>query len=209
MFLVSYLGAQTGPGLINIASPLNQVSSKQISPANAYFGSTLQSTVTGDNLSDNFLFEAEVIYQLKANDKWKLPIISRAGIPLAGGSLDNVQLGIYPWTFISSSLIFHAGADFALSLIPGEGSDGTPQDFKILAGLEYVVPTDGLPLTISATPAVNFRNLDRGTDMSLELTAIAPLTTGLGVLIDYELPFKKGAESALNIGIIIVNPLGS
>lgn len=203
-FLTFGLFAQGPASLINVASPLTQARSQQISLANAYFGSKLQNVVTGDNLSDNFLFEADIVYQIPIQGKWHLPIVTTTGIPISENGLSKIEAGLYPWTFISDKLVFHGGASIGLDLVGSE----TPQNFKLLAGLEGILNTGTTPLTLSVTPVVNFLNLDRGTHFSLEATAIAPLTQGLGVIIEYQVPFKSELTNSLSIGVISLQSLG-
>ncbi|MCO6500061.1 MAG: hypothetical protein J5I47_06750 [Vicingus serpentipes] len=189
------------------ASP---VSVSQLPLSNVWYGSQFSYKLTGDdNFNENFLFNANVIYNINFDSgSWNLPIAGNVMLPTSGGSFEDIQIGLYPWKIISKPgantvTVLHGGV--AYSIDPENESGLSPQKIRLFAGIELSFPlgTNALPLSISLTPFYEGLNLSRDDLYGLEGTFVLPIAANLGVIGELKFPFVKDVDSSFSAGVII------
>jgi len=204
------------PTQIRAIRPLNNAEPFGPSAANPWqVGAKLSFAVRDldGSLENNFIFAGKATGMLLESDRFAIPIYGSIGL----GSNDlfsnesGVNGGIYPYYIASSGeksrIIVHGGAGY--KVIPGSDSLDLQTQFKLSAGVEVHLFKDAtsLPTTISVAPAMLIHDADTENTAALELTAIVPISKGLGVLAEYLQPFKKDFDGVLRIGVIAVGQL--
>ena len=208
MVLSSYVFGQSGFYTTH-ANGSGEVSFKQTSMNNAWLGSTFSYQLQGDSdLSDAFLFNASVLYNLKFSENINLPIVGNLGLPLSD-SPGQVNVGLYPWGFLhdskQSSILWHGGVRYGL--LPNQNSETSPQDLRVFAGVEFAfrVGQDGLPLTVSIAPTYDLRNMGRENLAGVQTTFIVPIAKGIGLMGQHYLAKEA---TTFNAGVIMNTALG-
>lgn len=190
---------------------------QQASAHNPWIGAKLSYTFDDAvDLSDNFLLNGRLLYNLSAAEaKWQFPIISNVSLSLNGNdgigdALLNdrgITAGLYPYTILSqnetSTWVIHGAGVY--KILPNTNAESSLQQVKLLAGVEYahVLSPGGLPTTISLTPAYSFNNLENPNFFSLEATGVIPVASGMGLLLEYTVPFGSDKKSVFKAGIIL------
>lgn len=207
------LAAQSPLALRNLsANKQEDASTKETSVHNFWFGSKLTSTIgSEEDLSDRFLFNGKIVYDLKFGD-FSLPVVSSVDLKFDGspnGFLfgdKGVSIGVQPYKVVSegtnSDFVVHGGLIY--KLLPQATMKLSPQQTKIFAGIEwqYYAPAKILPLSVTVTPAYQINNLINSNMVVLETTVIMPLSNGFGVLAELITPFKSGFNPVLRFGVI-------
>lgn len=204
--------AQTSYTLNRLSKSGNDVSLQETSAHNVWIGSKLTGTLGQADFSETFLLSGKIVYDLNFG-KFLVPIVSNVNLTFNGdpkGFLfgdKGITIGAQPYKVISenenSNLVLHGGLFY--KLLPQTSIKLTPQQTKIFGGFEWAYYSKGkdhLPFTISVTPAYLINNLTNANMFALETTAILPLASGFGAIVEFDAPFKKGVESVLKFGII-------
>ena len=180
---------------------------------NPWVGAKLAYNVIGD-VSNSFLLSGRAMYILDKGDTWAIPAIANVGISQID-SLDDdsgVAIGVYPWYTIrntgQTTVNIHGALNYHVAQINDAGS---LTDMRIMAGIEaaFYPKSGGMPATISAGPEYVI-NTGGGLSntLAVQLTGVMPLATGLGVLIESDIPLTKSTPSTgVKIGVIINNAI--
>lgn len=188
-----------------------EVSTENVSAFNPWiFGAKLTFAVRDldEGLKDNFVFSGEAVTFLIEEDKYALPVFGSIALGsddiFAPGSGFNA--GLYPYYIVNESEKFDVVAHGITSykIIPG---DTTSFDqFKAGVGLEliYYIDSDKLPITFSVTPTFLWNDGVANTGM-LEVNAVLPVSAKVGLLAEYQRPFKGIFDPIFRLGIITIN----
>lgn len=192
------------------AEGISPVSVSQLPLSSVWYGSQFSYKLTGDeNFNENFLFNANVIYNIGFDSSaWNFPVAGNVMFPVAGGTFEDVQIGVYPWRIISKPgatnvIVAHGGV--AYSIDPELEKGVSPQAFRIFAGAEFSFPlgTGALPFSISLTPYYENLNLERDNLFGLEGTFILPIASNLGVIGELKAPFMKDIGTSFSAGVVV------
>ena len=215
MVSATALSAQTGFRTMN-ANGLSDVQVRRVSPNNAYFGFKFQNQLTGTDgaFDDNFLFNANVLYNVEFDSSaWNFPIIGNLSFPITEDSFEDIEIGIFPWRVLSQSengnvLVLHGG--FSYSISPAESEELSPQELLVLLGLELSIPMGqtNLPLSVSVAPVYRSRNLDRGNTFGIDGTVIFPIAPSLAVIGQLDVPFNRDFDTAFSAGVLVNGVIG-
>lgn len=222
VLLVFFAVGLSGQSVFNTLTNLDGISldedlTQQVSLNNAYIGSTFSYELTNPNnvnFSDNFLFNANIVYNIMFDSSsWNLPLVGNFDLNGGQSTFDDFELGIFPFRVLSKSdngtvFVFHSG--FSYSIEPAQEQQLSPQVVKILLGLEVSLPlgTNSLPLTISLAPTYENFNLERDDLFGIDGTVIFPIAPGLAVLGDLTVPFDGTRETAFAAGVIVNGAIG-
>lgn len=184
-------------------------STQQVSAGNpwlagASFGSAFGE---GNDIKDNFLFTARLIRDIEVSDRFHIPIMANAALPGVNDASEvlndrAISGGLYPYYVLrdegSLRLLVHGAGVYRLLT----DADSSTTQVRLLGGLEgHLYGKDGgLPTTVSVAPSYTFAD---NAFVSLEVDAIIPLTSGLGVLLNYVKPFSDLYKPIFQAGIIL------
>lgn len=204
---------------ISAQTPFSMIASHPQGPAllsatsmdNPWVGAKLLYNVAGD-VSNSFLLSGRAMYVIDKGDTWAIPAIANVGISNID-SLDEdsgVSIGVYPWKTIMRQYMkvinVHGAINYHIAQLTDAGS---MTDLRIMAGIEAAFyPKDGgMPATISAGPEyiINTGGSLPNT-FGIQFTGVLPIATGLGLLLESDLPLTKSTPSAgVKIGVILNN----
>lgn len=211
LFLISLtISAQTPFSMI-ASHPQGPASLSATSMDNPWVGAKLLYNVAGD-VSNSFLLSGRAMYVIDKGDTWAIPTIANVGISNID-SLDEdsgVSIGVYPWKTIMRQYMkvinVHGAINYHIAQLTDAGS---MTDLRVMAGIEAAFyPKDGgMPATISAGPEyiINTGGSLPNT-LGIQFTGVLPIATGLGLLVESDVPLTKSTPSAgLKIGVILNN----
>lgn len=211
LFLISLtISAQTPFSMI-ASHPQGPASLSATSMDNPWVGAKLLYNVAGD-VSNSFLLSGRAMYVIDKGDTWAIPAIANVGISNID-SLDEdsgVSIGVYPWKTIMRQYMkvinVHGAINYHIAQLADAGS---MTDLRIMAGVEAAFyPKDGgMPATISAGPEyiINTGGSLPNT-FGIQITGVLPIATGLGLLVESDVPLTKSTPSAgVKIGVILNN----
>lgn len=217
IFTMSFVYGQTPFDIVSAKK--SDVDVREVSAHNVWLGAKLTGTLgSNDDFGDALILSGKILYNADFGS-FKLPIVSNMNLNFSDvgditGFLTGdkgISVGIYPYKVISEkegfNVVVHGG--LAFKLLPQETLALTPKQTKIFAGFELAknIKADSYPFTLSVTPAYNVNNLEHSNFMSLETTAILPVSGGLGVLAEYVAPFKSEYNGVFRIGLILKSVL--
>lgn len=215
LFVASFGYSQSAYDIMN-SHGTSDVSTKQASSYNPYFGAELSYSLDEDKpVSESFLLSAKITYVVAAGDNWAFPVASSFG--LNSDDLLNPEsgfnVGVFPWYLVTKNVdaqlkfIVHGGLNYKV-ITEGVGGSEAPQQFKAIGGIEAIfVGDDGqAPTTLSVTPVYYLNNVadDFG---ALEITGVLPVAPGLALLAEGNLPFQNGIGGDVRLGIIVTTQL--
>ena len=200
-------------------TPFSMVASHPQGPAalsatslnNPWVGAKLLYNVAGD-VSNSFLLSGRAMYVIDKGDTWAIPAIANVGISNID-SLDEdsgVAIGVYPWKTIMRQyrkvINIHGAANYHIAQLNDAGS---MTDFRLMAGIEaaFYPKEAGMPATISVGPEyiINTGGSLPNT-FGIQFTGVLPIATGLGLLIESDVPLTKATPTTgIKIGVIINN----
>lgn len=211
MFLITLtLSGQTSFGFTHTKRESN-ADVEQVSLANPWVGAKLSYNFDENKpLDDNFLFSAKVLYTPVQGEDYAVPVVGSIG--LGSGDLLNpesgINIGLYPYYKLIKDtkflLIAHGGLGYKLITEGVEAGEDAPQQIKLLGGLEAVFYSEaGSPTTVSLTPVYLYhtRDLTESTG-ALEITGIIPVSSGLGILAEGQVPFKSEFDGTFRFGVV-------
>lgn len=217
LLLCATVGLSQSGYRVQHAEGISNVSSSQVSLNNAWFGSSFNYQLTGNqSFKDNFLFNANILYNIKFDSTaWNFPITGNLTLPLTGSKFQDIEVGINPWRVISTkgaSTVWVLHGQVSYRVDPQTTASVSPQTFDVLGGVEVSIPVgdSDLPFTVSVTPGVAFNNLDRGTNLFLEGTFIFPIAPNLGLIGEYVWSNIDYADkSRFNAGVLVNGALSN
>lgn len=182
---------------------------QQISAGNPWLAGATFGSAFGDGnaIEDNFLFTARLIKDIQVSDRFHVPLMANAALPgITDAALvlndRAISAGFYPYYFLASkgkaNFLVHGAGIYRL--LPGQ--DTAVTQVRLLGGLEghFFSEDGGLPITASVAPAYTFGDKSF---LSLEVDVIFPLSTGIGVLINYVKPFEETLKPVFQAGIVL------
>jgi len=202
--------AQTPFSMI-ASHPQGPASLSATSMDNPWVGAKLLYNVAGD-VSNSFLLSGRAMYVIDKGDTWAIPAIANVGISNID-SLDEdsgVSIGVYPWKTIMRQYMkvinIHGAINYHIAQLTDAGS---MTDLRIMAGIEaaFYPKNGGMPATISAGPEyiINTGGSLPNT-FGIQITGVLPIATGLGLLVESDIPITKSTPSAgVKIGVILNN----
>jgi hypothetical protein len=211
LFLISLIISAQTPFSMIASHPQGPASLSATSMDNPWVGAKLLYNVAGD-VSNSFLLSGRAMYVIDKGDTWAIPAIANVGISNID-SLDEdsgVSIGVYPWKTIMRQYMkvinVHGAVNYHIAQLTDAGS---MTDLRIMAGIEAAFyPKDGgMPATISAGPEyiINTGGSLPNT-FGIQITGVLPIATGLGLLVESDVPLTKSTPSAgVKIGVILNN----
>jgi hypothetical protein len=202
-------------------TPFSMVSSHPDGPArisanslnNPWVGAKLAYNLAGD-VSNSFLLSGRVMYSVDEGDNYAIPIVANVGFNNAD-SLDKdngVSIGVYPWYILSknekTTLLLHGGVNYH---VMDKDDAGYISESRIMAGIEaaFYPKSGGAPVTLSAGPEYIINTGGSlGNAFAIQVTGVMPVATGLGLLVESDIPLDKSTiSSGVKIGVIINNSI--
>lgn len=180
---------------------------------NPWVGAKLAYNIAGD-VSNSFLLSGRVMYVVDEGDRYALPMIANVGFNNAD-SLDEdngVSVGLYPWFILSqknnATILLHGGLNYHVA---DKDDAGYLTEVRMHAGIEAALypKKGGAPATISAGPEYIINTGGAlGNQFAIQLTGVVPIATGLGLLVESDIPLIKSQMSTgIKIGVIVNNAI--